>query len=739
MLDRYTLVGQSTTNSFTMPYDLVDRWTYKWYVLAFTNGGTQVSNTQQFGVYLPYIEQDADGVNIVNGCRDMNKNGVIEPFEDWHLTPEQRLNDLMNRLPLEEKFKQSFYGGGADPKNGFGFSYGVEHIMLDEQHAAATTPWAIPIAHAGDKIHGWKTIYPTQIGLAATRDPNLVYQCANMQRVEHKAFGFAGTLMPVAEVNTKVLNPRFQEGCGENADEAAATIRAMICGMQGGPEMNPHSMLVTVKHWPSQGAGGEGPTQYDERTIGYHMKPWHAMVEANAASVMPGYSSSPFIDPTGAGSNSSKPIIDYLRDQIGFDGFVVTDWLAANTAQSIESMSAGIDVLGGAPSSGTDVNQLVASIGMDRLNEACRRVLNMKIRLGLFENPYADPTTTWTNAEHHEIALNAARKSITLIKNNGVLPLNLGNGSQIGVAGPRATWANQDADPNVIWQSIYYDNPQTMNYVEAFVNRASANGINVVGGQGTNPNVAVVVIGELSYTHGTDWADKDPDIPADQLDAIRDFSNRGIPVITVVISPRPYVLTEVVNLSAAVMLVYRGGNGIAQATAELCFGDYNPSGKLPFQLPRSQDQVGTDVATDQIEHWELPYDIGASDAERAEIINLMANNQSIPATFGNPLFQYGEGIDNIYTIKEDGAQNEIVSGELSVFPNPTSTTLYVKYSSDVDSKIEVYSLSGYLLETTSISADEEYVGIDVSDFNAGYYFLKVSNGESVNMTQFIVK
>ena len=142
-----------------------------------------------------------------------------------------------------------------------------------------------------------------------------------------------------------------------------------------------------------------------------------------------------------------------------------------------------------------------------------------------------------------------------------------------------------------------------MNYVDAFTQRASNDGLTVISGQGIAPDVAVVVIGEQAYTHGTEWDDKNPNIPEDQIDIIRDFANRNIPVITVVISPRPYVLTEVTELSSAVMLVYRGGNGIAQATAELCFGDYNPSGKLPFQLPRSQDQVGTDNLNDQVEHW----------------------------------------------------------------------------------------------------------------------------------------
>ena len=406
LLDRYTKVGESTATSFTVKDDLVDRWTYKWYVVAATPGGAKYSNKQQFGLYIPVLSTEADGIPVVNGCRDMNKDGTIEPFEDWHLPPEKRVDDLMGRMTTEEKVQQLFYG--SDEKSavdGFAFSYGVEGGMRKTQYAAAKTRMGIPVAFLGDKIHGWKTIYPTELGMAAMRDMDLVYQCGNVQRVEEKSFGFTGALCPLAEVDTKVLYPRFQEGCGENADDAAALVRALVCGMQGGPEPNPHSMMVTVKHWPSQGAGGEDALQYDAVTIKYHMKPWLAAVDDNAASVMPGYKiHCPFLDPSNACANESKPIIDYLRKGINFKGFVVTDWLGANTKQSSESLGAGVDVMGGAPSNKTDVNQLVQAIGIDRINEACRRVLDIKFRLGMFENPYSDPTCRF--ARTHSIFLN---------------------------------------------------------------------------------------------------------------------------------------------------------------------------------------------------------------------------------------------------------------------------------------------------------------------------------------------
>jgi beta-glucosidase-like glycosyl hydrolase len=726
LLDRYTKVGETSTNSFTVPMDLVNRWTYKWYVIATTPSGMKCSDKKQFGLYIPFMEQENDGISIVNGFRDMNKNGTIEPFENWHLTPEERLDDIMSRLTVEEKVSQLFYGGNDNPLDGFAFSYGVEGGMRTTQFAASKTRMGIPIAYLGDKIHGWKTIYPTQLGLAATRDMNLVYQCGNLHRIEQKSFGFTGTLAPLAEVNTKVLYPRFQEGSGENADDAAAIIRALLCGMQGGPEINPHSMMVTVKHWPSQGAGGESALQYDSVTIKYHMKPWHAAVECNAASVMPGYNTAPFLDPL-KGANSSKKVIDYLRNEIKFKGFVVTDWLAANTAQSTESLGAGIDVMGGAPSANTDINQLVQNLGMDRINEAARRVLDTKIRMGMFENPFSDPTCTYNKNDHHAIVLNAARKSITLLKNDNVLPLKLTAGDQLVVAGPRATWPNKDNDPNVIWQSIYYDNPQAKTYLKAITDRAATAGVTVFQDAATNPKVAVVVIGEKGYTHGTEWADKNPNIPEDQMSIIRDFKNAGVKVVTVILTPRPYVLTPLMEISDAVMLVYRGGNGIGQAVAECIFGDFAPSGKLPFQMPKSLAQLGSDNTNNMVEKWDLPYDLGANETERIQIRNYMKQGVAVPPVFGDPLFQYGFGIQGFgVTDETPPTAFELLTPINNSTIMSSSVTFTWQPSSDPESSIAYYEL--YIdnvkrAEVTSTTHTE-----NILDNGAHNWFVKAVNG-----------
>ncbi|MDD3079826.1 MAG: glycoside hydrolase family 3 N-terminal domain-containing protein [Paludibacter sp.] len=733
LLDRYTKIGETTSTSFSVPTDLVDRWTYKWYVIAETADGTKFSDKKQFGLYIPYMEQETDGIDIINGCRDMNKNGTIEPFEDWHLSPETRLNDIMERLTTNEKVCQLFYGGNDNPLDGFAFSYGVESGMRETQYAASKTNMGIPIAYLGDKVHGWKTIYPTQLGLAATRNMDIVYQCGNMHRVEQKAFGFTGILSPLAEVDTKVLYPRFQEGSGENADDAASIIRALVCGMQGGPELNPHSLLITVKHWPSQGAGGESVLQYDSVTVKYHMKPWHAVVDANAASVMPGYNTCPYLDPLN-GANSSKKVIDYLRNGIKFKGLVVTDWLAANTAQSTESLGAGIDVMGGAPSSNTDIDELVANIGIDRINEACRRVLDVKISLGMFENPYADPTCTYDKADHHAIVLNAAEKSITLLKNDGVLPLQLNTGDQIVVAGPRSSWASQNDDPNVIWQSIYYDDDQAKTYTQAIAERAAQNNINVYQDNVEDPKVAVIVIGEQAYTHGTEWNDKNPNIPDEQLDVIRSFHDAGIKTITVIIMPRPYVLTPLVDISDAILVVYRGGTGIGQATAACLFGDYQPTGRLPFQLPKSDEQIGTDDLTNMLEKWELPYDLGATNAEKLQIRNYIDEEQTVPPVFGDPLFQYGFGLqgfsDNLSAFSE-----QIQNNGLKVYPNPFKNVFTVE-DSDQNGVLYVYDITGKCIYNQLISKEEQK--INISDRPNGFYTVIVTS-ESGSRAAKIIK
>jgi len=157
-----------------------------------------------------------------------------------------------------------------------------------------------------------------------------------------------------------------------------------------------------------------------------------------------------------------------------------------------------------------------------------------------------------------------------------------------------------------------------------------------------------VAVGEASYTHGTNWVKEQPFLPPDQLSVIQGFVSQGVPVVVLLVMPRPYVITEWHNLARAVVVTYRGGEEMGPAVASLLFGDYTPRGRLPWQLPRTLDQVlrpgGSDVLADANEAWDLPYDLGATTAERNDIRARIDAGQTVPSTYGSPLYPYGSGL-----------------------------------------------------------------------------------------------
>ncbi|WP_093515302.1 discoidin domain-containing protein [Stigmatella erecta] len=656
LLNRFTEVGNVTGTSFTLNQDLVDRWTYKWYVVAQLSGGsTSRSNLRTFSVYLPKVETASDGVNLINGARDMNKNGTIEPYEDWRNPIATRVNDLMGRLTLHEKALQLFFNAKEFPGAGFTMGPLSTEDITNFQVTAAGTRLGIPIVDAGDSIHGFKTSWPTQPGLAASRNIQNAWEMGDMQRREQIAVGSRGTLSPLAEVGTKVLYPRIQEGSGEDADLAAGLTRALIAGLQGGPEVNPHSVWVTTKHWPGQGAGGEGGIVYDGTSIHYHMRPWHAAIEANTSGIMPGYAGSSLLGPEGGGAGDNVGILNYLRQNMGYNGIICTDWLPDSAW--INAAKAGSDVMGGANPG--QMGNFETAVPLSRLDEAVRRVLDLKFRLGVFEDPYregAAGTSAWHTADNKFLARRAAQESLTLLKNDGALPLRLAAGSKLVIAGPRA----DDPACMVTWRSDFhgteFGDPTIYQALKA---RAEAAGITVykdAAPAGVTPNAAIVVVGESYFTHGTEWDKEKPYLPGDpigpahdakwgnQYGVITGFKSQGIPTTTVLILPRPYILTNVVPQTNALLAVYRPGDMGGYAIADLLFGDVLPRGQLPWQLPRSMAQLGTDVPNNQLEKWDLPFDLGATEAQRTTIRQKIAAGEHILPIYGDPLFQYGAGI-----------------------------------------------------------------------------------------------
>jgi beta-glucosidase len=648
LIDLYTKVAEPTGTSYTPTWDISDRWTYKWFVVAVDGAGaTSASNIRTFSLYLPTVTTVNDGVRIVNGSRDLNKNGTIEPYEDWHQPVETRVNDLLGRMTIEEKAYQMFYNAQVFPQSGWHFGPAEAQDLHNTLLASAGTRLGIPFVSAGDTIHGYKTTYPTQSALAAGKDYPLDYKLGDMQRREQLEVGTRGVLGPLAEVGTKVLYPRIQEGNGENADVAAAQVRALVAGLQGGPELNPSSVLATVKHWPGEGAGGEALIVYDAVTIKYHMIPFRAAMEAGAVNIMPGYAGSSLLDPGGPGAGDSAKILAYLRQNMGYTGLITTDWLPSGSW--VGAAKAGSDVMGGADpgATGFSMATFTANVAATRIDDAVRRVLRLKFQLGIFENPYADPVNgpyRQHTPAYAGLANQAARESLTVLKNNGVLPMRLAAGDNIVVAGPRAT----DTAACCIWTSYFHQEYGSLSLLDAIKARAAQSGVNVYQDTGPAPKLAVVAVGEPSYTHATSWVKEQPYLPADQLAVIQNFQRQGIPVVVVLVMPRPYVITEWNDLASAIVVTYRGGEEVGPATASLLFGDISPRGKLPWQLPRNLSDVlrpgGTDIPADAVENWDLPYDLGATAAQRTDIRAKIDAGQTVPTNYGNPLYPYGAGL-----------------------------------------------------------------------------------------------
>jgi len=255
------------------------------------------------------------------------------------------------------------------------------------------------------------------------------------------------------------------------------------------------------------------------------------------------------------------------------------------------------------------------------------------------------------------------------------------------------------------------------------------------------PKAAIVIVGEASYTHGTNWPVEQPYLPADQLAIIQNLKAQGIPVVVVYVMPRPYVITTESQIADAIVVAYRSGEGGGPALAQLLFGDYQPSGKLPFQLPRDMSQIGTDVVTNQLEKWDLPYDLGATDAERQDIRNHIASGLSVPTTYGNPLYPFGAGIQGfgLTDTTPPTAFNLSTPANAATVQN-TLPTLSWQASTDPQTGIQLYQVWLDNVKVADVVNATQYVLVNrkLSSGTHSWYVVAVNwaNGQTRSTSTF---
>jgi beta-glucosidase len=538
---------------------------------------------------------------------------------------------------VEGKIKKGLVGGM------FGIA-GLEKIKKVQEMAVNQTRLHIPMLFGSDIIHGYKTAFPIPLALSASWDMPLIQKSAQMAALEATADGLNWTFSPMVDIARDPRWGRVAEGAGEDPFLGSAVAKAMVVGYQGGVDnanlATGKSLLSCVKHFALYGAPEAG-RDYNSvdmsklKMYNDYFPPYKAAVDAGAGSVM-----SSFNDIDGVPASGNKWLLtDVLRKQWGFKGFVVSDYtsiteminhgMGDTAAVSALSINAGLDM--DMVSEGF-LNTLQKSlqsgkVSMAAINEACKRILESKYDLGLFEDPYkfckSARATEVLSADKRAFAKEAAMHSFVLLKNdNQVLPLK--QSQKIALIGPLA---NDKSNMPGTW-SINADAKQAIAVLEGFNNRPGI-GSKVMYAKGANlsddpvfaakinvfgekisidsrspqellaealtvaaaSDVIVAVVGEASEMSGEAASRTSLDIPASQQKLIEALAKTGKPLVLVLMNGRPLTIPNELKWATAVLDVWHAGTEAGNAIASVLYGDYNPSGKLTMSFPRNVGQV----------------------------------------------------------------------------------------------------------------------------------------------------
>ncbi len=611
---------------------------------------------------------EADGYQFI----DLNGNGTLDVYEDWRQDAQTRAADLVNQMTAREKIAQMqhpTYLPRADGKiapylEDYCTDYGIGMLLIRELNsveAAATTMntiqeyaeasrLGVPVLVSMDSVHGLSyvsgaTVTPHNLALAATRDEELVTKLAEIARDEHLAVGVRMTLSPEADIASEPRWGRVMETFGEDPDLVTQMVTAQVVAFQNGSDgLNTGSIVACMKHFPGAGPQMEGkdtsPIISSEETLQIHLKPYYAALGVNVASIMPYYSVPLALDMENSAIGSKATLQDLLRDEMGFEGIIQTDWgmiwaiqeaLGTMTGEEVSDEEAiligvtqsRVDGIGGESIRLIDLMEEYTQEGkIDEaiLTAAATRIVKVKFEMGMFENPYCDVDYAVSfvgNEESQKVNLQAAEEAMTLLKNDGALPLDPDAEQTILVCGPRAF----DMDSLVGGWSSAQEGMTIADAVAAYAGENTTvltekEDVEVIKELAQQADVIIVSIGEPSYQHDPVWGYDTLEIVSSQQEILEAAVASGKTVITVVTGGRPYILTWCDENTNAILEAYYPGAQGGIAIGETLFGLNNPTGKTPMQFPRDMESVNAqegDVSFD-LENplydygWGLSYD-----------------------------------------------------------------------------------------------------------------------------------
>jgi beta-glucosidase len=535
----------------------------------------------------------------------------------------QNLDSLLARMTLDEKLGQLNLlsaDGRASPQQiqlvragrlgGLFNVIGAENTTPVQRVAVTESRLKIPLLLGLDVIHGYRTIFPIPLGEASSFDPEAAEATARAAGQEAAAFGINWTYAPMVDIARDPRWGRIAEGSGEDPYLGSQMAGARVRGFQ-------QTIFATVKHFAGYGAAEAGreynETEISQRTMReIYLPPFKAAVDAGVASLM-----SAFNDNAGIPSSGNAWLTDtVLRREWGFKGFVVSDWtsvaelinhgIAGSQAEAgRRALTAGVDMDMQSSIYADSLAALVRSnrIPMRVVDSAVMRILRAKKRLGLFQDPYR-PHTAPASAELRALARHAAGESIVLLKNErSLLPLDPKAGP-IAVIGPLADnkeeplgpWHTQGqaADVVTVLQGIKAKVPagtQVFFVQGAGIEDTSTAGFADAVTAAHQAKVAILVLGERGDMSGEAASRSSLELPGRQEELLEAVAATGTPVVLVLMNGRPLILPWASDHVPAIVETWFLGVEAGNATADVLFGDVNPSGRLPVTFPRVLGQV----------------------------------------------------------------------------------------------------------------------------------------------------
>ena len=527
------------------------------------------------------------------------------------------------------------------------------HVLIPEhanqlQRLAAKSRLKIPLLIGIDAIHGngmvrGTTIYPSPITLASSFNDNFAYRIGRETALEMRATGSHWAFTPNVDVLRDPRWGRSGETFGEDPLLVGNLGVSTINGLQLNDYIGTNKVLACAKHFIAGSDPRNGlnfcPMDVSDRTLReIYLKPYKRAVDAGVYTIMAAHN-----EVNGIPSHMHKELLtEIVRDEYGFDGFYVSDWLDIERLVSLHyvakdlkdasylAVDAGIDMHMHGPYFLEAVRDLVieGKLLEDRIDYACKKILLAKFKLGLFENPFIDISQVKNKIftkEHQKTSLNIARKSIVLLKNNSLLPLDASIHKSILVTGPNANnhsilgdWVKPQPEENVItiYEGIkkiadnngcsvsFFDSGEnirniTEKHIQDTISHATNNNFDLNEMKERKKyDLVIVVVGDNSMrnlnnqkTAGENMARADINLAGNQLNLVKQLYNTSIPIIVIYVNGKPIAEPWVDANIPAIIEAWEPGSLGGQAVGEIIFGDINPSGKLPVTFPRSVGQL----------------------------------------------------------------------------------------------------------------------------------------------------